>query len=527
MGMLNNQSIQSNGLNGSAVRKITSVNPANGKVLGEVPVQGPDEVRAAIQKAKEAQHAWGALPPRVRGQRLLAFRDQIVSHAEEIANLLSQEVGKPRIEGLTHEVMTIADLCTYYSKRVEKVLAPQPIPLHLIVYRKSYIHFTPRGVVGIISPWNFPFAIPIGETIMALLAGNGVVLKPSEVTPMIALKAKELYDASGLPQDLFQIVTGDGSTGAALIDGGVDQVIFTGSVESGKKVARACGERLIPCTLELGGKAPAVVLPDADVERTARALVWGAFANSGQVCASVERAYVHEAIYDRLVSRIVSLAKELRQGDPATSHDIDVGAVCFPHQITVAKRQVEDATQKGATLETGGTAIEGNGQFFSPTVITGVTHDMRVAKEETFGPLLPIVKVSDTEEAIRLANDSHLALMAYVFGKDRNNALQVAERIVAGTVMVNDVLATYGMPETPWAGLKASGLGRVHSDEGLREMCQARHVNYNAISPLTRELWWYPYNEKGYNLIRTSVRALFSGGFVKGVKALFGRNKED
>jgi acyl-CoA reductase-like NAD-dependent aldehyde dehydrogenase len=517
MGMLQPQ--YTNGTNGASPRKIASVNPANGQVIGEIPIQDADEVRAAVQRAREAQRAWGALPPRVRGQRVLAFRDQIVKRAEEIASLLSQEVGKPKIEALTHEVMTIADLCTYYAKRVEKVLAPQQIPIHLIVYRKSYLHFTPRGVIGIISPWNFPFAIPIGETIMSLLAGNAVVLKPSEVTPMIALKAKELYDASGLPADLFQVVTGDGSTGAALIDAGVDQVIFTGSVESGKKVARACGERLIPCTLELGGKAPAIVLPDADIERTARALVWGAFANSGQVCASVERAYVHESVYDRLVGRVVSLTKELRQGDPA-SFDIDVGAVCFAHQITVAQRQVDDAKQKGATIEVGGTAKVGEGQFFAPTVITGVTHEMRVAKEETFGPLLPIVKVQNTEEAIQKANDSHLGLMAYVFGKDREASLQVAERIVSGTVMVNDVLATYGMPETPWAGLKASGLGRVHSDDGLRELCQTRHVNYNAVPTLSREIWWYPYSEGSYNFIKKSIKTLFSGGIVNGIKAL-------
>jgi acyl-CoA reductase-like NAD-dependent aldehyde dehydrogenase len=523
MGMLHAQ--YTNGVNGTTPRTIVSVNPANGKTLGEVPIQTSDEVRAAVQRARDAQRAWGALPAKVRGQRILAFRDQVVSRADEIATLLSQEVGKPRTEALVHEVMTIADLCTYYAKRAEKVLAPHVIPIHLIVYRKSYIHYAPRGVIGIISPWNFPFAIPVGETIMALLAGNAVVLKPSEVTPMIALKAKELYDASGLPPELFQVVTGDGSTGAAVISEGVDQVIFTGSVESGRKVARACAERLIPCTLELGGKAPAIVLPDADIERTARALVWGAFANSGQVCASVERAYVHESIYDRLVGRIVSLTKELRQGDPA-SFDIDVGAVCFANQIQVATRQVEDAKQKGATIEVGGTSQVGEGQFFAPTVITGVTHDMRVSKEETFGPLLPIVKVSNTEEAIQMANDTHLGLMAYVFGKDKETALQVAERIVSGTVMVNDVLATYGMPETPWAGLKASGLGRVHSDEGLRELCQTRHVNYNAVPTLTREIWWYPYSEKTYNFLKTSVKTLFAGGVVNGLKALFQKDKE-
>jgi acyl-CoA reductase-like NAD-dependent aldehyde dehydrogenase len=522
MGML--QSQPRNGHNGEA-RSITSYNPATGEALGEVPIQGPDEVRAAVARAREAQHAWGALPPKERGQRMLAFRDKIVENSEEIVRRISREVGKPWMEALSHEVLTTADLTTFYAKRVHKVLAPREIPIHFLVYRRSYIHYAPRGVAAIIAPWNFPFAIPIGEVVMALLAGNGVVLKPSEVTPLIALYAKELYDSAGLPKDLFQIVTGDGATGAALIDAGVDHVSFTGSVESGRKVARACGERLIPCALELGGKAPAIVMPDADLERTARALVWGAFTNSGQACASVERVYAHEQIYDALVARVVTLAKELRQGDPA-SYDIDVGAICFPRQIEVARRQIEDAVQKGAKVEVGGVAREGGGQFFAPTVLTGVNHDMKVVKEETFGPLLPMMKVRDIEEAIRLANDSHLGLTASVFGRDRKAALAIAERIVSGTVMINDVGATYGMPETPWAGLKASGLGRVHSDEGLRDLCQTRHVNYDAVGTLTSEFWWYPYSLGYYRFTAASLRTLFSGGVIKGLKSLLGKREE-
>jgi succinate-semialdehyde dehydrogenase/glutarate-semialdehyde dehydrogenase len=522
MGMISGQAA-SNGLNGHH-RAIPSVNPATGQVLAEVPVMGPDEVTRAVERARAAQVGWGSLSPKVRGQRVLAFRDQIVSRLDELADLLSRETGKPRPEALGHDLMSVVDLATHYAKRAPVLLRPHPIPLHLFKHRRSYLHYTPRGVIGIISPWNFPFAIPIGETVMSLLAGNAVVLKPSEVTPLVALKAKELFDASGLPADLFQVVTGDGGTGAALIDAGVDQIVFTGSVASGRKVARACGERLIPCTLELGGKAPAIVLPDADLERTARALVWGAFANSGQVCASVERVLATEPVYEPLLKRCVELTQELRQGNPA-SLDIDVGAICFAPQVENAKRQVEDAVQKGAKVETGGASLPGPGQFFAPTILSGVTREMKVVKEESFAPLLPFVKVRDAEEALSIANESHLGLMSYVFGKDRDACLSLAERIVSGTVMVNDVLATYGMPETPWAGLKASGLGRVHSDEGLRELCQTRHVNYDVIKPMMRELWWYPYSEGSYNLIKRGIRTLFSGGVIKGIKALLQKDE--
>jgi succinate-semialdehyde dehydrogenase/glutarate-semialdehyde dehydrogenase len=506
-----------------AERRIVSHNPATGEALGEVPVLGPAEVRAAVERAREAQRDWARVEVEDRGRRLMAFRDAVVARADEIAEALAREGGKTKIEALAAEVFLVADLTTYFAKRAHRILAPRPIALHLMKHRRSYVHYAPRGVVGIISPWNFPFSIPMGETVMSLLAGNAVVLKPSEVTPLIALKAKEIYDATGLPQDLFQVVTGDGSTGAALIDAGVNQIIFTGSVATGKRIAAACGERLIPCTLELGGKAPVVVCEDADLERTARALVWGAFFNSGQVCASVERAYVPERIHDRLVDKIRSYAATLRQGDPL-SFDTDVGAITFTRQLEIAEAQVKDAVEKGATVLAGGERRSGPGQFFAPTILVGCRHDMAVMKQETFGPLLPIMKVKDEEEAVRLANDSHLGLVAYVFGSDRERTRRIAERIESGTVMVNDVLASYGYPETPWGGVKQSGIGRTHSEEGLRDLCEARHVNYDLLRPGKREIWWYPYSEKTFRLGKRILKGLFGKGLGEKLGALvFGK----
>lgn len=522
MGMIQTQPISS-ATNGE-VKKLVSVNPATGEVLGEVPVNTPEEVRAAVARAREAQRAWSAVPLRERAQRILAFRNLFIERCDELVDLISMETGKPRQEALLAEVGSLANQITYFAKRLEKILAPRSVPMSMFVHRKSYLHYVPRGVVGVISPWNFPFVLSMGPVVLSLLAGNGAVLKPSEVTPLVLQKTKELYDASGLPPDLFQVVMGAGDVGAALIDSGVDQVVFVGSVAAGKKVARACGERLIPCTLELGGKAPAVVLPDADLDRTARNLVFGAFVNAGQACVCIERVYLPEEIHDVLVEKIVALTKELRQGDPL-SFQTEVGAICFAPQMEVAKRHVQDAVAKGAKIEIGGVALEGNGLFFAPTVLTGVTHDMAVIREESFSPLMPIVKYRDIEEAIRLANDTHLGLGAYVFGNDKERAKKVAEQICAGMVLINDMGSNWAMPETPWAGLKESGLGKLFSDDGLRDFCQTRHVNYNAVKLLPRELWWYPYSEKGYQLFRTFFRAFYADGIVKRAKALFRREE--
>jgi succinate-semialdehyde dehydrogenase/glutarate-semialdehyde dehydrogenase len=487
--------------------KIVSINPATGERLGEVPVTREVEVRAAVARARAAQQAWGRLAPAERGARVLALRDAVMERSDEIIDAIVREGGKTRSEALIMELLVVVDLCDYFARRAGKLLAPRPIGLHLIKTKKSYLHYVPRGVVGVIAPWNFPFSIPMGEAIMALIAGNAVVLKPSEVTPLIALRAKEVYDGAGLPKDLFQVVTGRGPTGAALIDAGVDQIIFTGSVATGRKVAAACGERLIPCTLELGGKAAAIVCADADLERTASALLWGAFGNSGQVCASVERVYAHAEVYDELVRRVVDKTRQLRQGDPARA-DTDVGAMTWGQQVKIVEDRVVSAVAAGAQVAIGGKAKDGQGLFFEPTVLTGVRQDMDVMRQEIFGPVMPIMKVASEEDALRLANDSHLGLLGYVFTRDREKGRRIAERMEAGTVMVNDVLATYGMPETPWGGVKQSGVGITHSDDGLRALCQTRHVNVDRIAP-KRELWWYPYGEKSYRLLRGAMRLLF------------------
>jgi succinate-semialdehyde dehydrogenase/glutarate-semialdehyde dehydrogenase len=492
--------------------KITSINPATGEPLGDVPDQSPAEVKAAVDAARTAQLEWAKVPLELRCKRVLRFAEVLMSRAEEVIDLLSREGGKTRLEALGMEVIVVADLVRYFAKHAPAMLAPEPVPLHLMKHRASYLHFVPRGVIGIIAPWNFPFSIPIGEVVMSLIAGNGVVLKPSEVTPLIALKARELYLAADLPPDLFQVVTGRGGTGAALIDSGIDFCVFTGSVATGKKVAAACGERLIPCTLELGGKAPAVVCADADLDRAAGAITWGGFANAGQVCASVERVYAVDAIHDALVAKIVEQARALRQGDASVEAaggvEVDMGAMAWDRQVDNVERLVDAAVAAGAKVETGGTRGSGPGLFFPPTVLSNCRQDMDIMRKEIFGPVIPIMRVADEDEAVRHANDSHLGLLAYVFTKDRAHGKRIAERIAAGTVMVNDVLATYACPETPWGGVKQSGIGRTHSIHGLRDLCETRHVNHDRIS-LGREVWWYPYKQGTFRGLLRAAKLLF------------------
>jgi acyl-CoA reductase-like NAD-dependent aldehyde dehydrogenase len=501
--------------------RVRTYAPASGELLAELPVTTEDEVRRVVARARKAQAAWAVLPVEERAQRLLRLRDALAEHAEDLVEVLSRECGKPRHEALVHEVVVLLDLITWSCKHAARALAPERVPLHLLRHRTSEVHYVPRGVVGVISPWNFPLVIPMGSVVAALVAGNACVVKPSEVTPLIMMEAKKIYDGTGLPEDLFSVVIGSGPTGQAVIDAGIDYCVFTGAVETGKKVAAACGARLVPCTMELGGKAPLVACEDCDVERTARAIVFGGFANSGQACISVERVYANARVYDALLERVRVLVGELRQGDPAHEF-VDVGAIIFPKQIEVARRLVQDALEKGARLVCGGKTRPGPGQFFEPTVLADCDHSMSVMREEIFGPIVPFMRVRDDEEAVRLANESHLGLSAYVFSKERGRARRLAERIEAGSVVVNDVLSHYGAVEAPFGGIKQSGFGRVHGVEGLREMTQRKHVSFDRVSPPARDPTWYPYTANGFRWLQRGVRLLFGGGsLTKRIGELF------
>lgn len=485
---------------------IECIAPATSEVIGHVRVASPEEVRKSVELAREAQKRWGALDVRTRVARLLDFRERLVQAERELSDAVTLECGKPRQEALLTEVAPLLAVIGHYARVAPRVLAPRSIPLRLFKHRKSVVHYQPRGVIGIISPWNFPLLIPFSDALTALFAGNAVVIKPSEHAPLIALRVKRIWDESGLDPDLLQIVPGRGETGQALIAAGVQKIVFTGGVETGRRVAAACGERLVECVMELGGKAPAIVCEDADLELAARAITFCGFINAGQACISVERVLAHEAIHDALVERIVHHASKLRLGGPEGLWD--VGPLIFPPQLSTVQRLVDDAVARGATVRVGGARADRKGDYFQPTVLTGCTPDMPIVREEIFGPVIPVLQVASDEEALRIANELPLGLNGYVFSSNLERARRLAERLEVGSALVNDVLVDYGAPEVPFGGVKNSGFGRVHGDDALRAMCHVKHVGEPRFGPMTA--LWAPYDEKGERLARRAITTLFS-----------------
>jgi acyl-CoA reductase-like NAD-dependent aldehyde dehydrogenase len=377
-----------------------------------------------------------------------------------------------------------------------RLLRDEPVPHGNLAtkLKRGRLLREPHGVIGIISPWNYPFSIPATETLAALVAGNAVVLKPSELTPLVALELARLLHDSGVPQDVFQVVVGDSATGAALMQSPIDKLVFTGSVATGKRIAVAAAERLLPVVLELGGKDPMLVLDDADVDVASSAAVWGAFVNAGQTCLSVERCYVHRSLYETFLNACAEKAKKLCVGhglDPK----IDMGPMIHERQLRIAETHVEDAVARGARVMAGGSRLLELGKsFYKPTVLADVTHEMRIMREETFGPVLPVMAFDSDEEAVRLANDSEYGLAASVWTRDRKRGERLARRIQAGTVMVNDVVSCFGISEAQHGGVKSSGVGRAHGRFGLEEMVRLKYLDSDRM-PRMKKVWWYAYGE--------------------------------
>jgi succinate-semialdehyde dehydrogenase/glutarate-semialdehyde dehydrogenase len=497
--------------------------PGSGKLLGEVRVSTAAQVREAVQASRSAQAEWARKTFAERGKVLLRFKELLLERAGEFCDHITRENGKTRNESLFMEVLPVADAVHYYAHNARKLLKDEKLSLHMFPHKKSYLRLYPRGVIGIISPWNYPFSIPTGDAAAALMAGNGVVVKPSEFTPIILEKTRALLEEAGLPRGLFSVVQGKGEVGAELIRSGVNMIIFTGSVATGKKVNVAAAEQMIPCVLELGGKDPAIVFADADVETAAKKIAWGAFSNSGQTCASVERVYVHESIATAFTEKVAEMARKLRQGEP-NQHDVDIGAMTTQMQVDIIKRHLDDARQRGAKILAGGeiTVTPEGARFVQPTVLTGTTHEMAIIREETFGPMLPVMTFKTEEEAVRLANDSSFGLSAYVFTQDKSKADRIANQLIAGTVMHNDTLYTHAAPETPWGGVKSSGLGRVHGKHGIRDLCEVRHVNLERLN--FPAFWYYPYSRKAWSTGLRVYRTLLGRGITGKLKALFGKH---
>jgi acyl-CoA reductase-like NAD-dependent aldehyde dehydrogenase len=509
--MRNGVGAESNDSRAQGATQLTSVGAASGDSLGTFQIAGPEEAHAAVSRARAAQASWQKLALEERCERVLRLRDVLVDRSEELVDVISRECGKPAQEALVHEVMAAVDIAAFYAKRAPKILAPREIELHLFKHRKSYVHYAPLGVIGIIAPANYPLIVAADAALTALIAGNAVVLKPSEYGTQVALKLKEIFDASGLSPDLLQVLSGGASTAEALIDARPDKLVFTGTERAGRKIAALCGERLIPCALTIGGKGPLIVCEDADLERAARAIVFAGFANGGQVCVGVSRVYAHAAIHDALLDRVVQLTQELRQGDPART-TVEVGALVGTQHLPIAEAAIADAREKGGQVCVGGARLDGPGHFLQPTVIAACTPAMQLMREEVLAPVVGFSRVVSDEEAIERANDSRFGLIGHVFTRDKLRGRSIADRIRAGTVMVNDVLTAFACPEAPFGGVKGSGYGRVHGDEGLREMCETRHVNYNRVPTFRTEPVWFPYRHSTHRTMQRLMRAFMRSG---------------
>ncbi len=495
--------------------EIISYDPASDEEIGRAPQFSELQVRQAVRRAREQQPAWANLSYHQRGQIILKAGAIVLAEIDEIATLISRETGKPVAEAISMEITPTLDLMQYFARHTARLLRPQKLAIghYGLMGRSSRIVYKPLGVVGLISPWNFPWATPLDEVVMALMAGNAAVVKPSELTPLTALRIADVFRRAGLAEGLLSVLTGDGSTGVALIDAPVDKIMFTGSVATGKRVAEAAAKHLTSVVLELGGKDPMIVLADANLVNAARGAVWGAFANAGQACASVERCYVHDSIAADFIDRVVAEVRSLKQ-NIGTQDDTDIGAMSSERQLRIVDEHVQDAIKRGAQVLTGGRRAAGfAGTFYEPTVLKNVDHGMQIMTEETFGPVLPIMTFQTEDQAVSWANDSIYGLTASIWTKNISHGKKLAERIEAGTVMVNEVVYTHALAQTPWGGVKQSGFGRTHGRLGLLELVSPQHVHVNRMS-FVPDVWWFRYSPFAGRFFHGLARRFTTGSIL-------------
>jgi acyl-CoA reductase-like NAD-dependent aldehyde dehydrogenase len=500
--------------------QLESFNPATGELVGSVETITPDQVQGIVDDVAEVQPFWAQLSLADRGRYMRKAADVVLEEIDEIAELLTREQGKPRTESYTMELLPTVDLLHWIADAGAEILADEkiPYPQLFLKTKRSFFSYEPLGVVGVISPWNYPWSIPFGEVAIALMAGNGVVLKPASLTPKLGERIRLTFEKAGLPEGLVRDVHGGGAVGQALAESSADKIFFTGSVEVGRTVAEACAKRLAGCVLELGGKDPQIVCGDADLANAVSGAVWGGFANAGQTCSGIERSYVVADVADRFLEGVVRETERLTVGDPL-EWTTETGPMVSEDQFDTVQELVDDAIANGAERLTGGPReVPGfSGKFIAPTVLTGVKPEMRIMQEEIFGPVLPIVTVDSEEEALRQANDSRFGLGSSIWTRDRAKGERMARRVESGMVWINDHSYSHGACQCSWGGVKESGLGRTHSKFGFYECVNVKLVSWEP--GLTRDFWWQPYDGTLGQAIRSSARLIYGSNGMR-IKAL-------
>ena len=501
-----------------APENLRSFNPATGRVMGEVRAHTPDEVREAIAHARKVQPEWAGIPVRDRSRMLTEVRRRIFGRMDDIVETVSSENGKPKAEALAHDVLPSLITLQYLGRLAPRALRPERVARVLgpvMGGNTSRIEWRPFGVVGCITPWNYPFYLSFMAITPALLAGNSVVLKPSEMTPGVGERVREVLDV--LPSGVATVVQGGGPVGAALVDAPCDKICFIGSGATGRKIAEAAAKHLTPVVMELGGQDAAIVCEDADLDVASSGILWGGFLNSGQTCCAIERVYVADPIADGFEAKLVEKMHRVRAGEGG-----DIGPLTVPRQLDTVRRHVQDAVSKGARVLAGGPSdgdAEEGGLWFAPTIIEGRSEDMDIFREETFGPVLPIVRVRDEEEAVRRANEEGFNLTASVWTTDKRKADRLAARLRAGSVTINDHASSSAAPWGLWGGVGESGYGRLQGELGLREFTVPVHVTTNVI-PRAKRAWWYPYDEPTTQTLRSFAELIGAPGWGSKARAV-------
>jgi succinate-semialdehyde dehydrogenase/glutarate-semialdehyde dehydrogenase len=493
----------------TATATLESFNPATGELFGSVPVTPPGEVQGVVDEIAKVQPFWAQLTLRDRARYLERAAQVLIDESDEIRDLIVSEQGKPRNEAFSMEILPTIDALHWIAGEGQRILADEKIPMPQLFLKTKHSSFTyePLGVIAVIAPWNYPWSIPFGEVALALMAGNGVVLKPASLTPLIGERIRKVFERAGVPEGLVRVVHGPG-TGAAVVQSSVAKVFFTGSVDTGRGVGEACARQLKGSVLELGGKDPMIVLPDADLDHAVAGALWGGFANAGQTCSGIERVYVMREVSERFIAGLVRGAQQLTIGDPM-GWETEIGPMVSHEQFELVRELVDDAVAAGAVLECGGPLQNppGNGDFYAPTVLTGVTHDMRIMREEIFGPVIPIIVVGSEDEALALANDSEFGLGASVWTSDRSKGERIARELESGMVWINDHMFSHGACQCSWGGVKESGLGRTHSKFGLYECV---NIKLRVWEPSAiRNPWWHPYDETLGKALKQTAAVLY------------------